>query len=287
MGNLSVHERLKIVSELISQHKEFGNSLDLYSKILEIQQEIDSTSSKGIRLDFCAKLAIDSLQENSLKAKRPIIQFIDPSIFDYNILSSLFEKIVNVLIERNADGDSLKNFLSLVKSGKKDLLKYVEAILREDETSVRKCAEELDIQPRLLLYIISLTIQPSLEEIARNIDASFSDRWWQSFCPVCGRIPTVARVRNRKRYLVCTFCGAEYLSDHFVCVHCDNKDPYTLKYLIADEKPEFQIDFCTKCKHYIKVIDEDKLAESIPRGLEDILTLNLDIAAKNAGLVRD
>jgi hypothetical protein len=35
------------------------------------------------------------------------------------------------------------------------------------------------------------------------------------------------------------------------------------------------------------VIDEAKLKEAIPRGLEDILTLNLDIVAKKADLTRD
>ena len=48
-------------------------------------------------------------------------------------------------------------------------------------------------------------------------------------------------------------------------------------------KPEFQIDFCTKCNHYLKVIIENKLKEPIPRCIEDILTLNLDIEALNAG----
>ena len=135
--------------------------------------------------------------------------------------------------------------------------------------------------------MVSVLIQPCLEEIARKIDSSLLDKWWQAYCPVCGRIPIVARVRQRKRYLVCTFCGAEYLSDRFLCVYCGNKDPYTLKYLSVDAQPAFQIDFCTKCKHYIKVIDEAKLKEAIPRGLEDILTLNLYLVAKNADLVRD
>ena len=52
-------------------------------------------------------------------------------------------------------------------------------------------------------------------------------------------------------------------------------------------KPEFQIDFCTKCNHYLKVIIENKLKEPIPKCIEDILTLNLDIEALNAGLIRN
>jgi FdhE protein len=87
--------------------------------------------------------------------------------------------------------------------------------------------------------------------------------------------------------LVCTFCGTEYLSDNFFCVHCGNKDPYTLKYIEVEAKSAFKIDFCTKCKHYIKVIEETKLKDPLPNGLEDILTINLDFIAKDASLLRN
>jgi len=194
---------------------------------------------------------------------------------------------VYVFIEQNINERGLKKLLNFIEKEKINLFKLIEATLRENIVSIRKAAKKLDVQPALLLYMVSVLIQPCLEEIARKIDSSLLDKWWQAYCPVCGRIPIVARVRQRKRYLVCTFCGAEYLSDRFLCVYCGNKDPYTLKYLSVDAQPAFQIDFCTKCKHYIKVIDEAKLKEAIPRGLEDILTLNLDLVAKNADLVRD
>jgi FdhE protein len=87
--------------------------------------------------------------------------------------------------------------------------------------------------------------------------------------------------------LACIFCGTEYISDRFLCVYCDNKDPYSLKYLTNDSKSEFQIDFCTKCRHYLKVINEDKIKDPIPEGLEDLLTLNLDFVAKKADLKRN
>jgi FdhE protein len=194
---------------------------------------------------------------------------------------------VCVFIEQNINENGLKKFLTFMNSGKPNLFKLIEATLRENIASIKKAAGKLDVQPALLLYIASVLIQPCLEEIARKIDSSMLDKWWQTSCPVCGRIPVVARLKDRKRYLTCTFCGTEYLSDRFLCVHCSNKDPYTLKYLIDEARPAFQIDFCAKCRHYIKVIDEAKLGEPIPKGLEDILTLNLDFLAKDADLVRD
>lgn len=287
MGNPSVQEQLKIVSALLPQREDLQDSLELHKKILQIQLEIDNTPTKGTTIDWDDQMTIASLQRKSFEAKKPIIDFLDPSIFDLDFLFHVSKKVVYVFMEQNINERGLKKFLSLMESGKISLFKLIEATLRENIVSIRKAAEKLDVQPALLLYVVSVLIQPCLEEVARKIDSSLLDKWWQASCPVCGRTPVVARLRRRKRYLVCTFCGTEYLSDRFLCVHCGNKDPYTLKYLSIKAQPAFQIDFCAKCRHYIKVIDEAKMKETIPKGLEDILTLNIDFLAKDADLVRD
>jgi len=287
LGNPSIQEQLEIVSALLPQHEDLQDPLELFKKILQIQLEIDNTPTKGTTINWDDQMTTASLQRKSFEAKKPIIHFLDPSIFDLDILFRVIKKVVCVLIEQNINERGLKELLSFMESGKTNLFKLIEATLRENIVSIRKASEKLDIQPALLLYIISVLIQPCLEEVARKIDSALLDQWWQTSCPVCGRIPLIARLKQRKRYLVCTFCGTEYLSDRFLCVHCGNKDPYTLKHLIIKSQPAFQIDFCAKCRHYIKVIDESKLKETIPKRLEDILTLNIDFIAKNADLVRD
>jgi len=286
MGNLPISERLKVISGLISKRRELKESLEFHREILQLQQEVDNTPTKGTKEGLNQSM-VANLQEKSLSAKRPITHFIDPSTFDRDVLLVLCKKIAKTFIERKADPEGFKKFMELMESNRVDLLKFIEAILRENDVYIREYAEKLSIQPPLLLYAISILVQPYLEEIARKIDTPFSEKWWQTSCPVCGRTPIIARVMKRKRYLVCTFCGAEYLSDYFVCAHCGNTDPYTLKYMFVKGKPEFQIDFCVKCKHYIKVVLEEKLKEPVPRGLEDLLTINLDLTAKGAGLVRD
>lgn len=287
MVNPSIQEQLKTVSTLIPQREDLQDSLEFQKRILEIQLEMDNTSRKGATINWHNPKTIPSLQRKSLETGKPLIHFLDPTIFDLDLLSHIAKKITHFLIEQNIDQKGLKKFLSHIEDRKINLFKLIKATLRENIISIKRTAEKLDVPPARLLYIVSLLIQPCLEEIARKTDSSILNKWWQASCPVCGRIPTIAKLREHKRYLVCTFCGAEYLSDRFLCVHCDNKDPYTLKYLIHEAQPAFQIDFCTKCKHYIKVMDEVKLKEPIPRGLEDIITLNLDFLAKNANLLRD
>jgi len=68
-------------------------------------------------------------------------------------------------------------------------------------------------------------------------------------------------------------------------VHCGNLDPKTLAFLQIETKPWLRIDYCEKCKHYLKVIDDDKMKTPFPNGLEDVLTISLDRVAKEAGLL--
>jgi FdhE protein len=167
-----------------------------------------------------------------------------------------------------------------------DYKTLLSAALRVDDSALTAYAEKFVLTPSRLYEAITTPLQPFLEELARRASPSFYDRWWQGHCPICERTPVVARIRDRKRYLMCAYCGAEYLSDYVLCVHCGNKDPYTLSYLEIEGNDAFHIDFCAKCQHYLKVIVEGGLSAPLPRFVEDLLTLNLDVAARDAGLTR-
>jgi len=287
LGKPSIQEQLEIVSAMILRHKDLQSPLELKRKTLLIQKEIDITPTKGLLINWDDKGIIEDFQKKALDRKLPIIYFLDPSKFDLDLLSMAFKKLVHVFVEHNIDDQDLKRLLNHVESGKINLSKLIEAALRENIVIFEEAAKESDVKAELLLYLVGALIQPGLEEIARKVNSQVLDKWWQGSCPVCGRISAVAKNRYGKRFLVCTYCGTEYLFDNFFCVHCDNKDPYTLKFIEVEENPAFKIDFCTKCKHYLKVIEEAKLKEPIPKGLEDILTLNLDFLAKDAGLARN
>ncbi|UCG44539.1 MAG: formate dehydrogenase accessory protein FdhE [Candidatus Bathyarchaeota archaeon] len=287
MGNPVVQEQLKAVSTLLPQHEDLQDSLMLQEKILQVQLELDSSPTKGTTINWEDQKNVETLWQKACTKKKPIIHFLDPTVFDHDVLFPLSKNIIQILLGRKAGDKGLKKLFDSLESGGLKLPDLIKATLKENFDYIRKVAREYDIQPALLLFIVGALIQPCFEEITRKIDSSTFDRWWQASCPVCGRIPAVAKLRQRKRYLVCTFCGAEYLSDHYLCVHCENKDPYTLNFMTAEEQPAFHIDFCMKCKHYIKVMDEGKLKKPIPKGFEDLLTLDLDLSAKNAGLIKD
>ena len=286
VGNPRISERLRTVSGLIERHGSVAEYLELERDVLKAQLEIEEDLKKGALTSRPELATPEETMVEALKTKTPLNRLIDPSMFDSNSLHHPLMSILTVLSERSIGGDDSKKLLRAMRGNHLELARLIEAILVEDETTISEKAAALYVQPSTLFYAVSSALRPYFEEIARRIDSSLLDRWWEARCPVCGRIPQTARVSQRKRHLVCGFCGAEHLSDDFLCVHCGNRDPSSLKYLRDEKQPQFRIDYCTKCEGYLKVLGEDSVTNSVPKGFEDILTLGLDLVAAKKGLKR-
>ncbi len=286
MKNLSIDDQKRLIDKIVIDYPDLRNPLELHIMILQAQEEIRNDPKKGTSLSWEDKSLIEDLQKKVHKSNQPIAKFLNPSIFDSRALINTCKRIVKALIEKGVEEDLLKRFLDELVSERISILDTAGAALRGDVEYFENHGKRLGTNPVLILFIASALIQPCLEEIAKKVDASFLEKWWQALCPICGRRPTTARLKARKRYLICPLCGAEYLADIFLCVNCGNVDPATLRFLSPEGYPEFRVDFCEKCKHYLKVIDEDKLKRPIPKGFEDIITIDLDIMANNAGLKR-
>jgi len=282
----SLDSRINITDKMIKEHPELSNPLEIYKKVLMAQRQVRDSPKKGTNVDWDDKSTIEDLQQKAKKSGQPIASFLDPNIFDLDSVVHTIEQVIGVIIEKEEKKNWSNKFLDQIKSGKVDIFDFIGAALKGDAEYFNKYGEKLSINPALLLFFINSSIQPCFEEITKRVDPSFLERWWRTLCPICGRRPIVSRIRARKRHLICTHCGAVYLADLFLCVNCGNADAYTLKFLVPKGFPELRVDFCEKCKHYLKVVDENKLKKPIPEGLEDIMTIDLDYMAKNAGLRR-
>ncbi|MEM2210739.1 MAG: formate dehydrogenase accessory protein FdhE [Nitrososphaerales archaeon] len=286
MERLSVNDSIKIIDNLIINYPDLRNLLELQKQILIAQRRIRESPNKGTNINWEeSHFIISNLQESIRKSNKPLINFLNPSIFNFDELLNTFNQVIEVLSKIIVKKDDLLKNLSneLIK----DIEALITAYLKNDEDFFINYSKKLNISPTLIIFIINILIQPCFEEIANRIDSSILENWWQAPCPICGRKPIVAKLKNRKRYLICSLCNVEYLADLFLCVNCGNIDPATFKFLTPENHSEFRVDFCEKCKHYIKVIDEEKLKKPIPKGFEDILTIDLDIMAEKAGLIRD
>lgn len=285
MGRPSLREQIDAINQASAKYPSLSEHLNLYRNILQVRMPVEAEPTKGTSVNWNDLQVIKSLEQQVKTSRLPIINFLDPTIFDEKPILQICQQVTHILIEHGID-DGLKIFSTKLDNGEIDVQGLISATLKGDMGWLERNEEMLGAKPTQLLFIFGTAFQPCLEEIARKVDPVLLENWWQAICPVCGRTPIIARLRQRKRYLSCILCGTEYLADLFLCVKCGNMDQNTLKFILPEESREFRIDFCEKCKYYIKVIDEDKLKTPIPRGLEDILTLDLDLMAKNAGLIR-
>ncbi len=286
MGHPSIHERLMIIADLIPSHQDIRGALALLQQVLQTQLHIDETMTKGAKQGGMEQQSIASLEQQALEAKKPIIHFIPPDLFDRDPLNPAFRSIVHLFHSTYPEQKGLQKLLDQFDSGSLDFLGWITAVLTDDDEAIFRWAETYELAPSLFHVLITAPLQPFMEELARRVSSSFYDKWWQARCPICGQMPRVARLRDRRRFLTCNYCGAEYRSDHFLCVNCNNKDPYTLQFMQLENAPAFQIDFCTRCKNYLKVIIDQALPHPIPGFLTDLMTLDLDVHAKHVGLIR-
>ena len=286
MGHPSVHERLTIISDFIPSREDLRGALTLLQQVLQAQLQIDETLTKGAKQGWMEPQSIASLEQQALQAKKPMIHFFPPDLFDRDALNATFRSIVHVFHSTYPEQKGMQKLLNQLNHGSIDLLLWINAVLTDDGEAIFRWAETYELAPSLFHVLITAPLQPFMEELARRASSSFYDKWWQARCPICGQMPRVARLRGRRRFLTCNYCGAEYRSDHFLCVNCNNKDPYTLQFMQLEDSLAFQIDFCTRCKNYLKVIIDQALPHPIPGFLADLMTLDLDVHAQHAGLIR-
>jgi len=275
----TIGEQIREIDFALGDYPQYTDILNFHKAILEILMPTGDFPTKGAR-EALSDEAVKDLKERAVSSKKPIRSFLDASIFDEDNIMSTASDIVECLMHSRPGGETLEGLLKALEHGEVDARATIGAILGEDASCFQQLGDMFGVEPALLLFIFETPLRPFFEDIARRVEEELIETWWEPFCPVCGRTSPVARVRQRKRYMTCTYCGAEYLVDLFLCVYCGNKDPHSLGFIAFEEHPEYELDYCEKCNHYIKVIYEERRPKKIPRGLEDLLTRELDVLAK-------
>lgn len=286
MRRPSVDEQIEEVKQL-SANSSLQGYLAVHRAILEARQEIESTVGKGTNLNLADEQTIVGLEHQALPSRQAILSMLDALTFDPHAITGMCNSLLTALLRQDVkDKLQLKRLQNLLSDERLDFTELLMDALRNDYDSLKLYSKKAKVGWRTLYTVAALLIQPLAEEIARRVSESFLENWQRGNCPVCGRPPTVARIRleSRRRYLTCVLCGAAYMVDYFFCPHCGNRDPTSLKFLALQDSPAFRIDFCEKCRRYTKVIDENRARAPVPRGLEDILTVELDQLARRAKL---
>jgi len=276
----TIKDQILEIDSVVNDYPEYREILKRHRALLEILIPIAESPSKGMR-SAVSKGDIKNLLEKAVASKKPLSRFLEVSLFDGDLFLRTTRDIIAYLMHLPSGGEGLEGLLVAFEEGEVAARDPVKAILEEDASWFQDLGEKLKVEPSLLRLIFETPMRPFFEDLARRVEGELRETWWEPFCPVCGRTSTVSRIRQRKRYMACTYCGAEHMVDLFLCVYCGNKNPYSLGFISFEEHPEYELNYCEECNHYIKALHEERMRRKIPKGLEDLLTQELDIQARN------
>ncbi|HET8568365.1 MAG TPA: formate dehydrogenase accessory protein FdhE [Candidatus Limnocylindria bacterium] len=175
-----------------------------------------------------------------------------------------------------------------------DVARLVVPALEDDRDVVAREANALGVDATALGELLQLAVQPALWEAAVQARAVVDlDRWDRGFCPLCGSWPALAELvgPERRRVLRCVRCGSGWSWLVLLCPYCGTDDHRELGSLAETDaggrtRGIASVDTCERCRGYVKAVAAFT-SYSAPRIVaEDVATLDLDVAAGEAGYRR-
>jgi FdhE protein len=258
------------VAELKRQHPEWGPWLAV---IQEVLNEIADP-----KWDTMVPPAI-APQTN----KMPLLTEATLAL-DRRSLVRMFENLMRVA---SRSGTEEMATLQTVPDVGLDVLCLVEALLNQEDYRINQSASASGANPEAFRAVAALLPMPFLYACSRRLKSYAS--WMEGYCLVCGAWPAYAEVRGieRSRYFRCAGCGSEWQTQSLFCPFCGTTDHRELASLVAEQGGlNSAVDACNRCLGYVKAFT--RLQGTPPAGiiLEDLASVELDVAAADAGYKR-
>ncbi len=147
-------------------------------------------------------------------------------------------------------------------------------------------AGHIGCDKQTLAFVAYNSLKPSLAGCADQLSTYLKDpaEWRSGLCPVCGNLPAIGTLdAGGQRYLHCSFCWHAWPMPRVLCPFCSNTDGKMLNYLYSEAEKAYRVNCCEKCRKYIKEVDARSTHRPIYPALEQVASLHMDIAARNAG----
>jgi FdhE protein len=202
---------------------------------------------------------------------------------DGRTLAGLCDQVGLIVAERRPD---LAEALARIRAWLEDRRDQIGAVavdyLRDGQ--VRE-GQEAGLDGKLLTFVLNNALRPFLRAQAEALAPWVDDSaWYRGRCPICGGEPDLAALErgNGRRRLLCSRCDSEWTFQRIGCPFCGNNDPRQLAYYLSDDQI-YRLNVCKQCRRYLKAIDLRQVAGERLLPAERILTVAMDVAARNAG----
>ncbi len=185
----------------------------------------------------------------------------------------------------------LDRLIEAVDAGTLSAIAFLRAILDRDGSAIDLFAERLGVPTQVLHFIGVFLARPFFAVAAHGFNPELVEiEKAGATCPACGQEAALAvhMPDGGQRRLWCRYCGVEWPVRRLRCLSCGNTDSATLGYFKLDEEIDRRVDYCEKCRCYVKTIDlRTSSGERSPvrTDLEDLMSGELDATAVREGFV--
>lgn len=252
--------------------------LDFYEGLEQLLQNLSDKVSLP-RLEIT-----DAIIKEHYSKGTPLFTLVPPKV-EKELYKKAFTEVCGLLQEKRPQ--TKQQVQSLIDATGSDIAGLVQAFIEGDDKEIERMVKENQLSRITVDFILENTAKPVMKAYAKLVGTFTEDEDWQrNYCPVCGNKARYASIsgEDNKRYLHCNLCGHQWLFKRLACPNCSNEDHKTLKTLLVDETPNFQIHVCEQCKTYLKVFDS-RQGIGDNTGLKDAKTVFLDIIAQQQGYI--
>ena len=271
-------------NKLLAQIDRVIQKRPLYKEALSTYRELVGLL-EGIEPELPSVSKDEAVTEMKFEEGFPLFPREDLPL-DLKATSSLFPRLLEHLSsQKREDSKALKKALDTVQTDPRWTEHAITAFLSRDETTFTTMAQEVNLEPMVLRFVTSMALKPCMNALREAFSERIQkDMWHYGYCPLCGSFPDMAYLDEQgKRTLHCELCGSEWSYPRLKCPFCGNSEPKELGYFASEEEAGFRVDFCKKCKVYIKTLDMRVVESPAPLQLENLITLHLDILAHEQG----
>jgi FdhE protein len=161
------------------------------------------------------------------------------------------------------------------------------ACFGRDQMRIRHMAQHAGVSPDLLWLVSELATAPfahllQVQTLSRPGHAEALHealtRWDQGYCPACGSWPALVEA-NEGHVLRCAYCACGWQLHSYRCLYCGNDGETFVTAAANPEEPGRRLQLCGECGGYVKVIKTEEPSVFPLVAIEDLASLDLDMAA--------
>ncbi len=170
-----------------------------------------------------------------------------------------------------------------------DPLALLEAAITYDPLVLDAIATETGADAAALGAVAQLAARPLLQACGRRLGGHVPAGWAHGYCPICGAWPVLAETRGieRARRLRCARCGGDWAFPVLLCPFCGERDHRRQGSLVPEGEEDLRkVDTCRSCRGYVKTVTTLVPIPPPEVLVQDLATLELDIAALERGYAR-